>query len=489
MTRREHSIDALRGLAIVGMVLSGSILHGLPGWMYHAQVGPPSYQFTPDVPGLTWVDLVFPFFLFAMGLAFPFSLRRNLERGVPRKRLVVKVLKRGLKLVFFAIALAHLSPLHYPGAVGWPKWFIALLAFGGFFMAFCRFPNMEPRRSDRLNVFGYLFLAGLIIFRSLAFDIPFAAHNHDIIILVLANMAFFGAVIWLYTPHNWLARLAPLPLYFGVRLTHDISGTWNQALWNFDPLGWMGQQWSWLHEQLLAVGIDTSQTIFYHPEYLKYFFIVLPGSIIGDILYNHFQTRSRSADHPHSISRFKGAVIITVLAVFLNLVGWYARYPVFTLLINLGVGLGLMHLLKHPRDHFSKALYLISLWSVFWLILGTVFEAYEGGIKKDPATMSYFFVTCGLSGFLVIFFKLLYDYFEKTRVLHYLVSVGKNPMVGYVASSFVIMPVVYFLQLRPFLNSINTYWEWLGLVRGLIVTGAMVALVTFTVRRKYLWKT
>ena len=37
---RASSLDALRGYAILTMVLSGSVAWGvLPGWMYHAQVG------------------------------------------------------------------------------------------------------------------------------------------------------------------------------------------------------------------------------------------------------------------------------------------------------------------------------------------------------------------------------------------------------------------------------------------------------------------
>ena len=75
MNDRALSIDALRGYAIITMVLSATIVAGiLPGWMYHAQTPPPTHAFNPDVPGLTWVDLVFPSFLFAMGAAFPFSI-------------------------------------------------------------------------------------------------------------------------------------------------------------------------------------------------------------------------------------------------------------------------------------------------------------------------------------------------------------------------------------------------------------------------------
>ena len=73
MEKRALTIDLLRGVAIIGMVLSGQILWNaeLPAWMFHAQVPPPEFRFDPTVPGITWVDLVFPFFLFSMGAAFP----------------------------------------------------------------------------------------------------------------------------------------------------------------------------------------------------------------------------------------------------------------------------------------------------------------------------------------------------------------------------------------------------------------------------------
>ena len=81
MLKRNQSLDALRGFAILTMVLSGSIAFGdvLPAWMYHAQVPPPDHKFVPTHAGITWVDLVFPFFLFAMGTAIPLALQKNIK--------------------------------------------------------------------------------------------------------------------------------------------------------------------------------------------------------------------------------------------------------------------------------------------------------------------------------------------------------------------------------------------------------------------------
>ena len=111
-TLRAYSLDALRGYAILTMVLSGQIASGvLPAWMYHAQVGPRSGgAFDPSFVGITWVDLVFPFFLFAMGAAFPFSLGSKLERGVNKLKLAGQSFLRYLRLAFFAISIQHAYP-------------------------------------------------------------------------------------------------------------------------------------------------------------------------------------------------------------------------------------------------------------------------------------------------------------------------------------------------------------------------------------------
>lgn len=103
--KRAISLDVFRGYAIVTMVLSGTIASGvLPGWMYHAQMGPRSnYTFDPQLYGITWVDLVFPFFLFAMGAAIPFSVGGKIEKGENLWKVIGECVLRGIRLTFFAI--------------------------------------------------------------------------------------------------------------------------------------------------------------------------------------------------------------------------------------------------------------------------------------------------------------------------------------------------------------------------------------------------
>jgi len=91
---RLISLDAFRGLTIAGMILVNN-----PGsW---------SYVYAPlqhaEWNGWTPTDLIFPFFLFIVGVAISFSLGKRLERGDARAQLYRKVIARSL--LIFAIGL------------------------------------------------------------------------------------------------------------------------------------------------------------------------------------------------------------------------------------------------------------------------------------------------------------------------------------------------------------------------------------------------
>jgi predicted acyltransferase len=70
-TNRIHSIDRFRGFAILMMVLANYMggVNLIPSWLKHA----------PDV-GLSVIDLIAPFFIFAIGLTFGLSFQRRLAR-------------------------------------------------------------------------------------------------------------------------------------------------------------------------------------------------------------------------------------------------------------------------------------------------------------------------------------------------------------------------------------------------------------------------
>jgi predicted acyltransferase len=489
MMQRENSIDVLRGLAIVGMVLSGTISRNpdLPSYLFHAQIAPPEFKFDANLPGITWVDLVFPFFLFAMGMAFPFSLNSLIKKGLSNNAIVKKIFFRTFKLFFFAVMLGQLSPFHFPETLGWIRYLMGIIAFAGFFMAFSKFPAFSEREKS-LNALGFLILVGLCFFKTFALEIPFSVHRNDIIILVLANMALFGALIWLFSRKNWHFRIGIVALYFALRLTHQTDDSWNQLLWDFTPFKWLAANFSGFYAIVLSWGIDLKRTVFYHPEYLKYLMIVIPGTIAGDLIYagNREQLSFSKNKNNHY---FYLIPVLLAANLALNLWGLLSRNLDWVWIGNIITILGLFYFKEKANLKHFHNFHLLLLWSIFWLALGIVFEAWEGGIKKDPSTISYFFLTSGLAGFLIIFFKIFDNIFYPEKLLGFISLTGMNPMLGYVVVTYFVLPLLYFVQLLSWIEQWHTFAPWLGFIKGLFLTSLMILLTVWSVKKRYFWKT
>lgn len=97
---RLQSLDAFRGITIAGMLLVNN-----PGsWsnIYPPLAHAPWHGWTPT-------DLIFPFFLFIVGVSMTLSYAKLLERGAGRSDLMMKSAKRAL-LIFVAGLALHSFP-------------------------------------------------------------------------------------------------------------------------------------------------------------------------------------------------------------------------------------------------------------------------------------------------------------------------------------------------------------------------------------------
>ncbi len=467
--KRADALDALRGLAILGMILSGSIPFNdmLPGWMYHAQVPPPHHVFNPDLPGITWVDLVFPFFLFAMGAALPFALSKKVDGGTPQWKIIVQAFRRGLLLLIFAIYIQHIKPFSILGDPNTNTWLTSLLGYFFLFPMLLRMPGtIKPLWRLIIKSAGYIG-AGILVL-SLSYNgKSFSLNRSDIIILVLANAAFFGSVIWLFTRDNILLRLGIMGVLLALRLTHSIPGAWTQWLWDATPAAWA-----------------------YKFYYLQYLFIVIPGTVAGDMILRWMKSPADSAaDVPeYNKLRFGIAALLLFIFIPLNLTGLYTRHVTTTIIADTLLcllGYQLFRVTSTSADKLYKSLFN---WGTYWLLLGLCFEAFEGGIKKDHPTVSYYFVTTGLAYYTYLFFSIIIDYFKQKNVFALLVQNGQNPMVAYISGSNLVMPVLALTTLNVLLNKLVVN-AWLGFTKGVIFT-LLVALVTsFCTKKKLFWRT
>lgn len=430
-TQRLDALDALRGFAILTMALSGLVPRGsLPAWMYHAQLPPPEHVFDPSRPGLTWVDLVFPFFLFSLGAAIPLALTRRLRAGATNGQIVQHALRRGVLLLGFAIYVQHINPWWLssnPGAVVWGQ---ALLGFALLFPIFTRLPRNWPgvvRAAIRVGGFaGAVILCATLRYPA---DAAFDPLRSDIIIVVLANVAVYGTLIWLLTRARPAARCVILLLLVAFRLGHESAG-WVHDVWNLRFLPEVVRPYAMAYAQ---------------PYFLQYLHIVLPGTIIGDLLRRRIQA-TPAADHgPRS-----GVAITGVLGLVLNVlivVGLQARWLPGTPLLALALcAIGLIVIRTVSPRHDDEV--RLFGWATVFLAIGLVLEPYEGGIRKDHSTLSYYYVTAGLATFGLLTLMAAQRWLGRGP-LAILIDSGQNPMIAYVGIRNLVPPVLGLLALIP----------------------------------------
>ncbi len=112
-SRRLLSLDVFRGLTVAAMVLVNN-----PGsW---ASVWWPLRHATWH--GWTPTDLIFPFFLFIVGVAVPLALGRRLEVGDSKGRLALRIIRRAaiifaLGFVLHAVPSFDLATIRIPGVL------------------------------------------------------------------------------------------------------------------------------------------------------------------------------------------------------------------------------------------------------------------------------------------------------------------------------------------------------------------------------------
>ena len=469
-TQRAYALDALRGYAIITMVLSATVASGiLPGWMYHTQTPPPDHVYNSALSGLTWVDLVFPFFLFSMGAAFPFSIGRKMEKGEGVLRLIGDAVLRGLQLTFFAIFIQHFYPYVLSSPQDPRAWGLALVAFALLFPMFMRIPLQMPKWVHtliKLSAYGVAFW--LMITVRYADGRTWSLDSSNIIILLLANMATFGSIVYILTKRNRLARLAVLFCFMAVYLSSTVEGSWAQAVLHFSPFPWM-----------------------YQFRYLQYLFIVIPGSFAGEYLSQWMKAREENL-HVESKKDHQLSVVLLVITVLLfvsNLYFLYLRMQIINLFVTSFLLItGLIAL--HKDDGYNRKLWQNLFYvGAYLLFLGLCFEAFQGGIKKDPPSYSYFFVSSGLGFMCLLALNIVCDFYACIRSTKFLVMSGQNPMIAYVAGDLLIMPLFGLLGITTPMFDFFRQNVYLGVLQGIVLTSLSVLVTLFFTRIHWFWRT
>jgi len=97
---RVASIDIFRGLTMTLMIFVNELaeVKGLPWWNYHAPA---------KVNVMTYVDMVFPAFLFILGMTIPIALEHRLRKNNSMPKLWGHIILRTIALIVLGLILAN----------------------------------------------------------------------------------------------------------------------------------------------------------------------------------------------------------------------------------------------------------------------------------------------------------------------------------------------------------------------------------------------
>lgn len=158
--KRTASIDIFRALTMLMMLFVNDFagMSGLPHWLHHAKT-------TEDMLGFS--DLVFPAFLFCVGLSIPLAIGRRFSKGDSQLGVLGHILLRTLALLVMGI-----FAMNYRGVEGWlSRPVFTLLAVAGFFLVWNAYPRRDDGRSPiwvrLLQGLGVILLVGLVIYKDL----------------------------------------------------------------------------------------------------------------------------------------------------------------------------------------------------------------------------------------------------------------------------------------------------------------------------------
>lgn len=153
---RIESIDVGRGIAILIMLFVNDIagVNGIPTWMKH----------TPrSVDGMTFVDLVFPAFLFIVGMSLPFAIRRRLERGDTIWQIWRHILIRTIGLLVIGVFMVNSDSISDKGLLNPHLW--TLFMYTGVILVW-NVPPQEP--GLKRNIMLKLRIVGVFLLTVLA---------------------------------------------------------------------------------------------------------------------------------------------------------------------------------------------------------------------------------------------------------------------------------------------------------------------------------
>ena len=125
----------------------------------------------------------------------------------------------------------------------------------------------------------------------------------------------------------------------------------------------------------------------------------------------------------------------------------------------------------------------------FLLIIGYFLEPFQGGVKKDHATLSYFFITSGLATLWILAFHHFYPSLWIAKLLKPIEYLGQNALMAYLMAGFLIVPIMTLTHLSDlFIAPSPDKIAVFGVAKAIFITASVVGLTAFLSKKQVFWK-
>jgi heparan-alpha-glucosaminide N-acetyltransferase len=159
-------------------------MNGLPWWTRHMPA---------NINGMTYVDMVFPFFLFIVGMSLPLAIQHRLNKGDSEFGLWVHVTTRSVGLIVLGLILANRDKVDsqstHIGANAWT--FLALLGAILFWISY-------PSSLRYKNLFRALKITGLVLLLAMLATFRRLTSDGHIAWIDTSYWEILGIIGWAY---------------------------------------------------------------------------------------------------------------------------------------------------------------------------------------------------------------------------------------------------------------------------------------------------
>ena len=196
---RVASIDVFRALTMLCMTFVNDLwsLLNVPHWLGHAAA-------KEDFLGFS--DVVFPAFLFAIGLSIPFAIENRIAKGETQLKTIIHILLRTLALLVMGVFMVN-TEAGISKEIGMQRPVFIILMVTGFFLIWNVYPKVKSAWKK------YLFIALQLLGVALLIYLAFIFRDRSGAIMQKRWWGILGLIGWTYLPCALIYLMARKRLY------------------------------------------------------------------------------------------------------------------------------------------------------------------------------------------------------------------------------------------------------------------------------------